>query len=219
MKKLLLVFLVTVLFSSCKDEKKIENKFGVESLSANHKISIDNDAAVKEEIAQLIIKAMHWAESEQSINLLPIKVKDSICTGFDYDKHNQNVSKLKATGFFAQEFISNYDAIIKTLDSKIISGEFDVWNVYELPIFIFANDVDPWCMCQDVPGDWNNLKIGIKKLNDTSGKFFYYFGEELPGDGDYRYDFNAINESGIWKISYMYGFDFENSITKDGELK
>ncbi|MFP9100399.1 hypothetical protein ACLI09_15215 [Flavobacterium sp. RHBU_24] len=218
MKQLLLAFLIIGFFSSCKDEKTVEATSGVEKLSADTTMAADDDAAVKEELARLIGKTMYWSESEQSINLLPVVVKDSICTGFDFDKHHQNLKNLKATGFFADEFISNYDSIIRTLDSKIKSGEFDAWNVYELPTFIFDNDVNPWCMCQDDPGDWNNVKVGIKDIDEESGDFFYYFGEELPTVEDYSYPFSAVKENGSWKISYMWGFNYENSITKDGEL-
>lgn len=220
MKKLFIAFFVIMYLTSCKDEKIVDNASGPDTLMTDTITTAKDDGvAVKKELAQLIQKTVHWAESKEGVNLLEVEEKDSIVTGFDLAAHTKNLEKLKATGFFATEFISNYDNIITTLDRKIKSGEFDPWNVYELPTFIFNNDVNPWCMCQDDPGDWNDVKIGIKHLNNGSGNFFYYFGVDEPTSKDYSYSFNAVKENGIWKISYMYGFDYKNSVTKDGELK
>ena len=63
---------------------------------------------------------------------------------------------MKNTGFFEDEFIANYKKIIQTLDKKIKNKEFEAWNIYQLPTFNFANDVNPWCLCQDVPYDKPN---------------------------------------------------------------
>ena len=60
----------------------------------------------------------------EPIELVPVLNKNSICAGIDFDKQNQNLEKLKKTGFFADEFIDNYNHIIQTLDKKIKNNEF-----------------------------------------------------------------------------------------------
>src|SRR5437660_8470856 len=75
----------------------------------------------KEEIQNLIRKVLTWSHSKRSIDLLPVLSdnKDSSCIGFDFDKHKSNLEVLKKTNLFAEEFIENYNQIIRTLDRKI----------------------------------------------------------------------------------------------------
>ena len=130
----------------------------------------------KEQIQNLIRQVLNWANSKNSIDLLPVLVdsKDSIYIGFDLDKHKQNLDKLRQTNFFATEFIDNYNQIILTLDKGIRNGKYKQWSVGDLPTFIFANDVDPWSICQDVPYDkpnpWNFVEISIISLDNSKGE-------------------------------------------------
>jgi hypothetical protein len=184
---------------------------------------ISND---KQEIQSLIRKTLNWSESKNSFDLLPALTdgKDSTCIGFDLEKLKVNLEILKATNFFSAAFIDNYNQIILTLNKKIKNKEFEKWSVDELPTFSFANDVDPWSLCQDVPYDkpnpWDLVEVEIINLNSQKGELYWKWGKpELNGSPDwkdFKYKFNVEKENSQWKISYMQGFDFNESTRKDG---
>jgi len=184
------------------------------------KRTVSNDD--KEQITILIWKMLNWSESKNSIDLLPAltDMKDSSCIGFDFTKHKANLRKLSATGFFAREFIDNYNQIIRTLDRKIRNKEFDKWYTYELPPFAFANDVNSWTLCQDVPYDkpdpLAHVTVDVIRFEKDKGELNWRWGM-LPlknTDASWRqftYKFRVVKEDNKWKIAYLQGFDFEKS--------
>ena len=180
----------------------------------------------KEQIQNLIRQVLNWADTKDSIDLLPTIAdsKDSVYIGFDLDKHKQNLDKLRQTNFFATEFIENYNQIILTLDKGLRNGKYDQWLVGDLPTFIFANDVDPWCLCQDVPYDKPNPYdfIEINIINSDKGEVDWKWGKlELNSDTgwkEFSYRFRVVKENDKWKIAYLTGFDFKESTRKDGQL-
>lgn len=179
-------------------------------------IKQSNDYKDKDEIQTLIRQMLKWAtDSKSAIDLLPILSKDSICVGFDFDKQNQNLEKLRKTGFFADEFIDNYNQIIQTLDKKIKNKEFEKWNIYELPTFNFANDASPWCLCQDNLS-WDNIEVEITKLSSDKGELKWNWGKLDPGTDSswkqFSYPFRVVKVDNKWKISYLHGFDYKESI-------
>ena len=160
---------------------------------------------------------LRWADSISAIDLLPALSKDSICVGFDFDKQNLNLEKLRKTGFFADEFIDNYNNIIHTLDTKIKNKEFEKWNIYELPTFNFANDASPWCSCQDnMP--WDNVEVEPIKLSIDKGELKWNWGKldssVDPSWKDFSYMFRVVKVDNKWKISYLQGFDYKESIKR-----
>jgi hypothetical protein len=188
------------------------------------KISISaND---KEQIQNLIRQVLNWVDTTKTIDLLPIVAdsKDSIYIGFDLEKHKQNLDNLRQTNFFATEFIENYNQIILTLDKGLRSGNYDRWLVGDLQTFIFANDIDPWTLCQDMPYDKPNpfdfIEVNIS--NEDKGEAEWKWGRleqnTDPTWKDFSYLFRVIKENDKWKISYLQGFDFQESTRKDGQL-
>ena len=182
----------------------------------------------KVQIQNLIRQVLNWADTKNSIDLLPVLAdsKDSVYIGFDLDKHKQNLDKLRQTNFFAIEFIENYNQIILTLDKGLKNGNYDQWLVGDLPTFIFANDVDPWTMCQDVPYDkpnpFNFIEINIINSDNGKAEANWHWGElELNVNKDWKdfsYKFKVVKENDKWKITYLTGFDFKESTQKDGQL-
>ena len=177
----------------------------------------------KEQIQNLIRQVLDWADTKNSIDLLPVLTdsKDSIYIGFDLEKHKQNLDKLQQTNFFTTEFIENYNQIILTLDKGIRSGNYDQWLVGDLPTFIFANDHSPWCNCQD-NDDWNKVEVRVIKLTDNEGELEWTWGN-LSADThsswkEFAYKFRVVKENDKWKIVYLTGFDFKESTRKDGQL-
>jgi hypothetical protein len=179
-----------------------------------------NDSKDKDEIQTLIRQMLKWADSNKSFDLLPVLSKDSICVGFDFDKLKRNLEILKKTGFFADEFIDNYKQIIQTLDKKIKNKEIETWNIYELPTFNFANDVYPWCLCQDIPFDNPNpydfVTVDIINFVKDKAELNWKWGNLKP-DYDpswkkFSYRFRVVKENNKWEISYLQGFDYKESI-------
>lgn len=177
----------------------------------------------KEKIQNLIRQVLNWANSKNSIDLLPVfsDNKDSVYIGFDLDKHKQNLNKLRQTNLFATEFIENYNQIILTLDKGLKEGYYGKWLVGDLPTFIFSNDHSPWCNCQD-NDDWNKVELRVITLTDNEGELEWTWGnlstDKYSEWKDFAYKFRVVEENDKWKIAYMTGFDFKESTRKDGQL-
>ena len=160
----------------------------------------------REEIQKLIRQVLIWSDSKGTIDLLPAlsDKKDSAYIGFDLDKLKVNLDKLRQTGFFATEFIENYNQIILTLDRKLRNKEFEDWLVGDLPTFNFVNDINPWCLCQDFsPEDFADVEI--IKINSISGELKWKWQKGSSWDD---FIFRVKKEDNKWKISYLEGFDF-----------
>jgi|ERR1700743_596772 len=216
------------LFGCNQDTKHKESKVKVSTAKVNATKTSNSPANSKnkKEIQDLIRNVLNWVNSKNSIDLLPALTdsKDSVVIGFDLEKHKTNLEKLKATNFFSSGFIENYNQIILALDKGLRNGKYDKWPANELPTFSFANDVDPWCDCQDVPYDspnpWSLIEVQIVSLDNEKGELYWTWGNpELNGSPDwkeFKYKFKVEKENGKWKISYMQGFDFKESTRKDG---
>lgn len=170
----------------------------------------------KEQIQNLIRQVLTWADSNNSIDLLPTITdsKDNIYIGFNLDKHNQNLEKLRQTNFFATEFIENYNQIILAIDKGLRNGKYEHWLVGELPTFSFANDWSPWCCCQ---GDnlEESFELEVIEMSTVAGELKY----KRDKDSSWM-DFviRVEKENGIWKIAYLQGFDFKAGTKADGQL-
>ena len=179
------------------------------------KTSVSTDD--KEKIQNLIRQVLKWSDSKITIDVLPYTIdsKDSTCNGFDLDKLKSNLQELRRTEYFAEEFIQNYKQIIETLDRKLKNNEFEKWYPYgELPTFPFANDVNPWCECQDNM-DWDLVEVKIISLTTDKGELDWFWGN-LSQDTDKSWKefnslFRVVKENDKWKIAYMHGFDFKES--------
>lgn len=185
------------------------------TVKSENSIATETD---KEKIENLLIQVLKWSDSKESIQLLPILTdsKDSIIIGFDMDELNTNLEKLRETGFFATEFIENYNQIVLTLDWKLRNKEFkyESWLVGDLPIFKFANGWNPWCCCQGF-SESQLEGVEIIELNDKSGELKWKWTE---GSSWINFRSNVVKEDNKWKISYMQGFDFEEGTKSDGEI-
>ena len=215
----LLILFLGLFLSSCNQKNKT-------TTTTDNKLEIKENSdkpSDKEEIQKQIRQLLNWTDSKNRIGLLPVVTdrNDSMYIGFDLEKHKQNLEKLSTTGFFTTEFIDNYNNIILTLDKGLRNGEYEKWFVGDLATFIFANDVNPWCMCQDNM-DWNTVEVKIISLDNEKGELEWYWGN-LNSDIDeswksFKYKFRVMKEDNVWKIAYLEGFDFKESTRKDGQL-
>ena len=180
---------------------------------------VSNSENDKLQIQKVIRQVLNWANSENSIDLLPAIAdsKDSVYIGFDLDKHKENLNKLRDTKFFATAFINNYNQIISTFDKGLKNGKYEQWQVNEMPPFSFASDVNPWTLCQDIPYDNPNPFdcVEVIMLNIENGEAIWKWGKtELITESswkDFEYKFGAVKEDDHWKISYLEGFDYKES--------
>ena len=180
---------------------------------------VETSTDEKEQIQNLIRQALNWADSKNSIDLLPVIAdsKDSLYLGFDLELHKQNLNKLRQTNLFATEFIENYNQIILTFDKGLKNGKYEQWMVGELPPFNFSSDVNAWTLSQDVPYDNPNPFdfVEVKLLDINKGEVNWKWGKpELitePSWKDFAYKFKVVKEDNKWKISYLEGFDFKES--------
>jgi len=212
------------LFSCNHNNEHKDSKVKVSAVKVNKTITLQSSgiSTDKKEIQDLIRKVLIWADLEKSFDLLPTVTdsKDSTYVGFDLEKLKVNLEILKKTNFFSAKFIENYNQIILTLDKKLRNREFGTWSVNDLPVFHFANDVDPWCLCQD-NWPWSLVEVKVISLNNEKGELYWTWGgSELKGAApdwkEFSYKFDVEKENGKWKISYLEGFDFGDSIKKDG---
>lgn len=175
----------------------------------------------KEQIQNLIRRFYMWHEAQKpSKNDMITDKKDSIYIGFNLDQLKLDIDKLKATNFFSNEFIDNYNKIYITLDKKLKSKEFE-WLVGDLQPF--GNDTNPWCNCQDVPYEhpnpWGLIEIEIINLDNYKGELIWKWGKielnKAEGWKEFVYKFRVVKENEKWKISYLEGFNFDEFTRKN----
>jgi hypothetical protein len=216
-------FVVAICLFSCNENGKHRKPAAkaVVTITSNPSPP-SNHQADKEEIQNTMREMLSWSQGKNSIQLVPVLTdsKDSSCIGFDTVALEVNIGKLKATNFFSSEFIDNYKQIILTLDKEMKDKKFGAWSTGELPPFNFANDVDPWCDCQDVPYDtpdpYSLVEVQVVSLNNEQGDLYWKWGEldknVNPDWKTFKYKFKVQKEDVKWKISYLEGFDFKESI-------
>ncbi len=225
LKSIFVACLVAILFVGCGNKEASETAVTSEADTLKTESPAMENVQVADDRTQLqnlVRKVLNWASAKQSIGVFSAleDPKDSLYTGFDLRVHERNVEGLKKTGFFAKEFTDNYDKIIRTLDKNLRSGKYGQWLVGDLPSFRFANDVNPWCACQDVPFDnpnpYDYLEVDDLKIENGTATANWYWGNR-PGssalaDREYPYRFRAVKENDVWKISYMQEFDFDDAV-------
>ncbi|OQP62840.1 hypothetical protein A3860_26370 [Niastella vici] len=131
------------------------------------------------------------------------KPSDTLYSGINWDAYNKLLNTIVKSNYFDQQFITNYAAIATHIDSELQNG-IKTWQVGELSPF--GDDTNPWCNCQDTPQDnfWDILRITDLKIINDQATFSWTWG------GGFMYKVKASGNNGIWKISYLEGFDPKN---------
>lgn len=156
-------------------------------------------------LTKLIRQAYKW--HEKSINAMDFEPKtnrttDTVYAGIDWTAHTNRLKAIKESNYFDKRFIVNYQKIAEDLDAALKSGKM-VWPVNELPPFGY--DANPWCNCQDNPDNyWDIIKVTDLNLNTDKADFSWTWG-----DG-FTYKTKATKDNGVWKISYLEGFNPDN---------
>lgn len=170
--------------------------------SANTNTSLDQKA-----IKDVLVKAYKWQESNTSqVDFEPISdKKEEYFIGLDHKIHQKRMVSLQNTGYFSTEFLQNYDAIAKGIDSQLKSKK-EEWMVGDMSPF--GEDANPWCRCQDYPSDNPWDKIVLKKVDiiGNNATVWWTWGDKTFSKG-FAYKVRLQKENGKWKISYLQGFD------------
>lgn len=202
---------------SSKEVSQLDDSVGVSAETQIEELSVNTDKGDdKEVILQLIRGILMWSDEEDRMWHFPgLKdVNSNLYTGLDPVIHTQNLKNLESTGFFSKEFLDNYNGIYRTIDEKLKNKELE-WLTGEMPPF--GENVDPWCGCQDIPYDNPNprelIEVEVISLDDEKGELNWKWGSLGPdvfqGWRDFRYKFIVVKEDGVWKITYLQGFDFD----------
>ncbi|WP_338815121.1 hypothetical protein V9L05_08420 [Bernardetia sp. Wsw4-3y2] len=120
------------------------------------------------------------------------------------EAQKNSIKRLEKSGFFAKEFLENYEKLSATMDEKL-KNESAVWQVGDLSPFIDSG-VNALCNCQDYPEKyWEKLLLSKFEKQGEETAFIWTL------DNGFIYKVRAKKENEIWKISYLEGFDKKNS--------
>jgi hypothetical protein len=159
------------------------------------------------ELTILVRQTYTWVETTDSAvaGFEPIQKKptDTLYSGIDMEAQKNSIEKLGKTGFFAKEFLENYQHIASKMDEKLKNGSA-VWEVGYLPPFV-SSGINEWCNCQDVPEKyWEKIVLSKFEKQGEETSFVWTL------DNGFVYKVRAKKENEVWKISYLEGFDEKN---------
>lgn len=186
------------------------NESSEQSAKGTHTGSTKNSDD-KEQIIQLVKQVYKWHDADSSKNdmVCLTDLADSIYVGVDMEKQKLRSQELRNTGLFSDEFINNYYKIAETIDQNLRNKKYgDEWLVGDLPPF--GSGADAWCKCQDYPYDnpWDKINIKFISLDDEKSTLTWTWGDTEWGKG-FEYEVRVVKEGGLWKVSYLEGFDYE----------
>jgi len=191
--KLLTIFSIFILFA-CTTAVKTAVEEGKQVPASSN--------TDEENLLKLTRNLYDWHETKSSkSDFEPISdEQDSAYIGLDLEKHKKRLTELKKTGFFAEDFLKNYDKIALSIDADLKNKKME-WLVGDMPPF--GIDANPWCNCQDNPDNyWKTLTIKDLELNNNVATFNWTWGS------DFNYTIKAIKTGDKWKITYLQGFNF-----------
>lgn len=169
-------------------------------------VSAENTKTLYDEqsrIQNLVEEFYEWYETRYEKNdFAPVADPENLqYTGMDIKKHHDRLDVLRRTGFFANEFLDNYDRIMQAVDSGLKSKELE-WPVGDLPPY--GNGANPWYNSQDTPDSyWKQITINNIYIDNEVATFSWSWDER------FSYKMKAVRENDHWKILYMEGFDME----------
>jgi len=162
-------------------------------------------ATDKQQLESLLRKTYEWVEtknSNQDFDPVENKKGDKY-VGLNLNTHKKRLEELKKTNFFSQQFLDNYNKIALKLDANLKSKKIE-WLVGDMPPF--GGDSNAWCNCQDYPDAyWKTMAVNNVKIENNKASFYWTWSWK----GDFKYKAEAVKENGVWKISYLQGFNFD----------
>lgn len=210
---LVMIFSIISLLTSCsgqssKNSTQSEDKVSIEKL--------DNDSI---ELTVLIRQVYEWHMTKR-INDFPYKYEepgDTLFTGIDWEKYNNNIEVFKQTNFFSRDFLERHKEIASILDTSIKKADKEWRNIND-GIPLWDTDADDWCGCQDYPDNyWEKQTIHDLNISNDFASFYWTWDEQVKSDS-FKYKMTAKKENYKWKINSLEGFDYYYSVEHYNKL-
>jgi len=153
-------------------------------------------------LTDLVRNVYVWQEEANQQEDFPVIGDDSDTAyiGTDWKAFDARVNSFVESGYFHTEFIDNHKKIAQQIDDNLKTGK-TVWLMDD--ISPFGNGANPWCNCQDYPDEyWKKVTLTDLKIDNENANFSWTWGN------GFYYKTSARKERGVWKISYLEGFDF-----------
>lgn len=157
------------------------------------------------EIVNLLKQVYEWHDKNQSkLTDFDVIVKDSFQTAINYDSFNKTFEAIKKTNLFSTSFLINYKKIANLLNFKLTNAS----PKYPNEINFAYQDEDSWTHFQDDAGQyWKTLKISHFTL--FTDKASLTWSVKIGSWTSEKYLVKFEKEKGIWKLSYLEGFDID----------
>jgi hypothetical protein len=172
----------------------------------------------KSEIEKTVKDMYHWYENKKHWKGNKYIIKDSLIVGYEMADQELYLNELRESGFFAEEFITNMDRIIKKQDELLRTGKVEWFDNDMTP---FNGDANNWCNCQDYPTDndpFGQIKFTFTKLNKNEADIFWKWNvteDAHPSWHEFKYTMRMVKESEKWKIAWMEGWDYKLNTTSE----
>ena len=212
MKQLNYLFYILLLLSNgctpSADSKSIRQE------STHQKSSVVKINTTDLKTAQHIIRKLYlYLETDTIIqDVTPVITDeyDSLIIGLNLSKIDTIAIELGETNLFSEKFIDNYKSIVRYFDKEIRNKtpKHTPWFVNELAPINFNSSANAWCLCQDNL-EWNKIKVEHISNNKFQWKWGGLDYNTHDSWSKFRYEFELEEEDGVWKISYLQGFDLE----------
>lgn len=210
MKFLKAIALIAIIsLSACT---KTENSAAPDSNTdqpKNKDITTENPYEADKQEIEKLVKSMyvHHEQAHDRHSFKPV-IKDTLIVGYDMTEHKLYLEKLRKTGFFTEEFITNMDNIVKKQDELLRTRKIELPEGDMPP---FNGNVDSWCNCPD-NDDYNKISLHFEQINPKTAKFYWNWeGLGDPSWAAHHYNMRTVKENGKWKIAWMEGWDYETS--------
>jgi coproporphyrinogen III oxidase-like Fe-S oxidoreductase len=134
----LLTLIIGLTLSSCNQK----NKTATATESKFENLETSDKSKDKEEISKLIRQLYKWEDKNQ-ITIGQTAITDEneeIVVGLDTIKNLEFIDQFRKTNLFSEEFLNNYQKIVKTLDQKFKTKEIE-WLAGDMPPF--GNGANP----------------------------------------------------------------------------
>lgn len=198
--------MIGITFSSCNQKNKTTKKTTDNKVEPIEK---SDNSIDKKEISELIRQLYKWEDKSQiTIGQTAITDEnDEKVVGLDTIKNLEFIDQFRKSNLFSEEFLSNYQKIVTTLDQKFKTNEME-WLAGDMPPF--GNGSNTWCSCQDEPyvDFWDKIEISFIEINQSKATLTWTWGQSDWSE-NFNYKVKVEKENEKWKISYLQGFDFD----------
>lgn len=208
------IIIFIVLLSSCHHKKTNktteENQIVAKGQAAITEVSQEDSLKIQ----NLIRNVYEWNE-KNSRSYFNIGVENEAKEKYisiNWSIYEEIANSLRDAGYFSELFIDNYKQTLLHIQDKLDNGAYENgWCVGYLPPF--GTGANEWCHCQDTPIDkyWKTMEIFSITPKVESVRIVWNWGKDIDwswlNDEKNGYPLEVVNESGIWKISQMDGFD------------